>query len=136
MGIEAFRPNVLLGQIAELEHLANLADAKVIDLSSVDTAILVTRNVGATATTDVQRVVLWQVFAVPVYELLLSDEGQLVASECEAHSGWHLEPGMQLENRLDQAHNLETSICACGRTEPRIALEKRPYLVRAVRATA
>jgi hypothetical protein len=134
--IEAFRPNVLLGPIADLEHLANLSDAKVIDLSSVDTAILITRNSGAPCTTDTQRVVLWQVFGVPVYELLLSTEGRLIASECEAHAGWHLEPGIQPQRALSPFQLIETAVCACGRREPRIVLDKRPRLVRVLSATA
>jgi hypothetical protein len=134
--IEAFRPNVLLGDIADLAQLANLSDAKVIDLSSVDTAILVTRTVSDSALSDVQRVVLWQAFAVPVYELLLSPDGRLIASECEAHTGWHLEPGMRGQPRLDSFQTIETALCDCGRQEPRIVIETQPRLVRALPATA
>ena len=130
--MEAFQPHLLLGDIADLENLAAKCDAGALDLCSVDTAILVT-TLGASVLQDVQRVVLWQTFAVPVYELLLSTDGTLLASECEAHSGWHLESGMR---PASPALRIDATLCACGRNEPRVVIQPGPQLVRALTATA
>lgn len=130
--MEAFRPHLLLGDIADLENLAAKCDAGALDLSSVDTAILVTA-MGASVLGDIQRVVLWQTFAVPVYELLLSRDGTLLACECEAHSGWHLEPGM---HPASATSDIDATLCACGRSEPRIVIPPGPRLVRVLAATA
>jgi hypothetical protein len=149
--IETFQPNVLLGRTADLQRLANLADAEIIDLSSVDTALLVSTGFGDMVISDVERVVLWQTFGVPVYELLLSADGHLLGSECEAHSGWHIEPDARLgrtgsnltlsskrgqPRRLGIMAQIETEPCACGREEPRIVIDGRPRLVRVLAATA
>lgn len=44
--------------------------------------------------TDWDRETLWRRFEVPVFEQLLDDSGRVIARECEAHSGLHLEPGL------------------------------------------
>lgn len=147
--IERFQPQILIGCAADLERLAILSEAGSIDTSSVDTAVLVTTAWNAHALTDVQRVVLWQAFAVPVYELLVSSHGYLIASECEAHAGWHLEPGVgfapsssgitlqvkHARERLGTSARIETAVCACARKAPRMVAEK-PHLVRVLAATA
>ena len=43
---------------------------------------------------DVSRVTLWQGFGVPIFELYLGPDNGLLAAECGAHEGWHLEPGI------------------------------------------
>src|SRR5581483_2433337 len=129
--VEAFRPHVLLGGIADLRKLAALADAGTLDFSSIDTAVLVGTNLAFGTISDVERVVLWQAFGVPVYELLLAPDGQLIASECEAHEGWHIEAHME-RRTLAGGTSLESAKCACGRTEPRIMPANHPPLSRAL----
>jgi hypothetical protein len=92
--IEAFRPRVLAGSAAGLLELAERVDLRVIELSSVDHAIFVLTTCGGEPLSDVLRVVLWQTFGVPVYELFIAGPGLVAASECEAHEGWHVEPGL------------------------------------------
>lgn len=148
--IETFRPQVLIGCAADLEKLASLSEAGSIDTSSVDTAILVATAWNTHAITDVHRVVLWQAFAVPVYELLVSPAGYLMAAECEAHTGWHLEPGVgfapsgsgitlqvkHARERLATSARIETAVCACGRRAPRMLAEIQPHVIRVLAATA
>src|SRR5579884_751380 len=92
--LENFRPQILLGSASDLQKLASISETGAVDITSVDTAVLAATAWDAAVMTDVERVVLWQAFAVPVYELLLSPAGYLIGSECEAHAGWHLEPGI------------------------------------------
>lgn len=133
--IEAYRPRAMAGSASHLQELAEQTHVGSIELSSVDHAILVLTGCGDQPLTDVARVVLWQSFGVPVYELLIGPRGTLLASECEAHDGLHVEPGVNFslhdrELMLEasgRAHvstgisgDLESEPCACGREGMRL----------------
>ena len=90
--LSVFRPSVLVGSAVDLLGLAELRQRHVLDLTSVDHAIFVLTECGDRPVSDVTRVVLWQTFGVPVYELFVAQSGMLLASECEAHEGWHVDP--------------------------------------------
>lgn len=128
--LEAFRPHVVIGDRTRLQRLAEDARNGEVDISSVDRAILAATPCGAPPIDDVLRVVLWQTFGVPVYELLISADGRLLGTDCEAQEGWHLEPGFQaffagreLVITTDGEPAIHTSLaaqlshqpCACGR---------------------
>ena len=91
---------------------------------------------------DVFRVTVWQTFGVPVYELLVGPNNALIAAECEAHDGWHLEPqtavffaGEQITCRVGShspvqtgwTGRIELERCACGRDSARLMDLSRPY---------
>ena len=73
---------------------------------------------------------LWRRFAVPVFEQLLDDEGRLVAYECEAHAGLHVDTAVHhafvdgevlVNGRPTGVASREaTGLCGCGRVEPRL----------------
>jgi len=151
--IEAYRPRVLAGTAADLHELAERVELNVIELSSVDHAIFVLTGCGDEPLGDVLRVVLWQTFGVPVYELFLAASGVLAASECETHEGWHIEPGatFALSNRelvfdgfgrkrvrTGLSASIDHSPCACGRTGKRLMNIERSAAepVRRLAATA
>ena len=81
---------------------------------------------------------MWQRFGVPVFEQLLDDQGRVVASECEAHAGLHLDPLFrrsfhQGELMLNgQPTGIATremdGLCGCGATETRITDALRFWL--------
>lgn len=134
-GIEVFQPQVLLGSPLALQMLAVRAQEKSLDLSCVDHAVFATSECGEPPLTDAARVVLWQTFGVPVYELFLDAAGELLASECEMHDGWHLEPHVKLaaagpdmlllrsgksQPPMRLAARVETAVCPCGRTGLRL----------------
>lgn len=127
--LEHHRPRALVGNAGDLREVAQRVAAGAIDLSSVDHATFVLTDFGATPLTDVLRVVLWQAFGVPVYELFYG-KGGILASECETHDGWHVEPGASFwlahgELRVDGfgakgmrtglSGSIETTVCPCGR---------------------
>ena len=62
---------------------------------------------------------LWNLFQVPVYALLVDRSGRIVAWECEAQAGLHVEAGsaLRLGTREERA-------CACGRPGPRVMLDR------------
>lgn len=133
--MEAYRPRVIAASASHMQELAHETHLGSIELSSIDHAIMVLTSVGDQPLTDVGRVVLWQSFGVPVYELLVSARGMLLASECEAHDGLHLEAGAvfsSIDNELvlegSGLSRIRTGItgqlkaerCACGREGMRL----------------
>jgi hypothetical protein len=132
--LEAFRPQVLVGPATELQRLAERVRLHTIDLKYLDRAIFVLTECGDKPLTDVLRVVLWQTFGVPIYELFMG-AGLLLASECELHEGWHIEPpaafsiaGNELIIDIPGRHRLRTGLnghldyelCSCGREGTRV----------------
>ena len=133
--MEAYRPQVVAACARDLRQVAEQAQIRAIDLSSVDHAAFVLTGCGDEPLTDILRVVFWQSFGVPVYELLVGPRGMLLACECEAHDGLHVEAGATV-SLLDRelafatagrprvrtgiSGRIETERCACGREGVRV----------------
>jgi hypothetical protein len=138
----AFAPNIVIGSLSEFRRLEDQATLGSLDTSSIDRAIIVLTRFGSNPLTDVSRVSLWQSFGVPIFELYLGLDQSLLASECEAHEGWHLAPGVRSltheggELILEGAGNsgLRTGLCAtvdqhacpCGLKTPRVLDVEHP----------
>lgn len=141
-GLCDYRPQILVGTQSELQLLVEEMGRGAWNLNSVDCAVVVLTYSYTTLLDDVFRVTLWQTFGVPVYELLVGPNNCLIAAECEAHEGWHLEPeadvslaGGEITCRL-RSHapirtgwtgNLEAEPCACGRSSIRLIDLYRPF---------
>ena len=65
---------------------------------------------------------LWRAFRVPVFEQRIDESCNLLAQECEAHDGLHIE-SPQASPRAGEV--LETGPCGCGRTTPRLISPER-----------
>jgi hypothetical protein len=143
--LQVFAPNVVVASLSEMQRLADHSALGSFDASSIDHALVVLTRYGSDPLTDVTRVMLWQRFGVPLFELYLGFDHSLLAAECEAHDGWHLSPGIGLttletgELILDGAGNtglrtglrasFEQAPCACGRVAPRLLdIEPIPHL--------
>jgi hypothetical protein len=83
--------------------------------------------------TEEDRERLWRAFRVPVFEQRIDESGCLLASECEAHDGLHIET-RELSPRPGEV--LETAPCGCGRTTPRLIAPERVENLRKVAAYA
>jgi hypothetical protein len=133
--LEAYRPHALTGDAADLERLLEQVQLGMVDLACVDRALIVLTRYRSRPLSDVSRVMLWQGFGVPIFELYLGPDNGLLAAECEAHEGWHLEPGIEFsrdekELILDGPGNyglrtgltatLEDAACPCGGSTPRL----------------
>jgi hypothetical protein len=131
-----FAPNVVVGSAAELRRLAERAVSMSLDTSSIDRALVVTTYYGSKPLTDLLRVILWQAFGVPMFELYLGLDNGLLCAECDAHEGWHLAPGIGC-SPLDDGEmvlsgggnnglrtgftaSLDPNPCPCGRPSPRL----------------
>lgn len=133
--LQTFRPRVLVGSLSDLRRLSSLAETGEFSLSSVDHALFVLTICGLAPLTDVDRVSLWQAFGVPLFELFLDSHGRLLAAECEAHDGWHIETGsvftlldgklvvdMPMRKGIETglSGELDATICPCGREGLRV----------------
>lgn len=152
--LERYRPHVILGNAVDLQRLAEQVDLGMVDLTCVNHAVVALTACGASPLSDVLRVVLWQSLGVPIFELYVGPDHRLLAFECEAHDGWHLEPGVEItvfdaELILDSPGNygLRTGLsgrvteeaCPCGRETPRlmdVMSFGQPGVPRSFRASA
>jgi hypothetical protein len=107
-----------------------------LDTSFIDRALVILTPLSAKPLTDMARVALWQAFGVPLFELYLGFDHSLLASECEAHEGWHLAFGVHCttldtgELILDGAGNtglrtrlralVDKTVCPCGQRSSRL----------------
>ncbi len=109
--VRNFDPEALAAPFSQLEPLAR---NKALSLRH---AVIVIKRRNDPWLTESVREWLWEAFRVPVFQQVIGDHGELLASECEAHQGLHLEcepHGLALPSeRLD-------SRCACGRKTPRV----------------
>ena len=67
------------------------SSARRIGLSRSPTPLIVLTRSGSLLLTIEQRQRLWLAFRVPVFEQIIGKNGALLAAECEAHDGLHIE---------------------------------------------
>jgi hypothetical protein len=79
-------------------------------------ATIVLVRVGDALLTDADRELLWRRFRVPIFEQIIGADGELLAAECEAHDGLHVENLAEWTT----GYRLELSPCACGKKTPRL----------------
>ena len=60
-----------------------------------------------------QRERLWKAFRVPVFQQVVTRSGVLLAAECEAHDGLHMESSKFVAIGLP----LDRTPCGCGRKD-------------------
>jgi hypothetical protein len=132
--LEEFHPTVLVGSAAHLLELAYECSREGTKFSELNSAVFVLTDFRDTPVTDGERTSLWKAFSVPVYELVLADDGALLASECEAQEGWHIEQGVRFSHVNDQlwfsrrgrqngtglVGEIADQPCPCGRPGQRI----------------
>lgn len=80
-------------------------------------AIFVLRVPGQPFLTEPERDVLWDLFQVPILVLLVNDHSQVLAYECEAQQGLHLD---RYALPAGCAAVVEAAPCGCGRPGHRL----------------
>src|SRR5262249_43729114 len=85
-------------------------------LAAPDRRGIVLARPGQALLTAIDREELWRTFHVPVFEQFIGPGGQILAAECEAHDGLHVEN----ESFALSGYTLTRELCACGRTTPRL----------------
>jgi len=103
----AFAPHSIAGTLEQIEALPGIR---------VTHALVVFRRTWEPRLIEPERERLWRAFGVPAFEQLIAEDCTLLASECEAHDGLHIESPKFVAG--DQ--ELDRSPCGCGRTAPRL----------------
>ena len=107
--VAAFGPAALAGTRGQLLSLAALPPR-------LTHALIVLARPGEPLTTAAERDRLWRAFGVPVFEQIIAEDGRLLAAECEAHDGLHV----QVAGRDWDGYWTETAHCGCGQKSPRL----------------
>lgn len=138
-GLQTFSPNVLLGSVAQLQRLLERIHVRTVKPGPVDHSVFVITQLGDTPLTANFRDRLWDQFGVPVYELYLDEQGQILAFECEAQAGWHINRGVRFvvafgELVLERGRqalrtglnwSVDKAACDCGRQQSRLVPRPR-----------
>jgi hypothetical protein len=120
--IRKFAPEAVA---ATIDQLRPLAYAKVVGLRN---AVIVLRLKNEARLSEADRDWLWDAFRVPVFEQIVGEDGELLATECEAHNGLHIESekmrtnpkDLSIENLQLLDDDLDFTACPCGRSTPRM----------------
>jgi hypothetical protein len=95
-------------------------------------AVIALQSRGDPLLSTAERAWLWRAFRVPVFEQIIGPDGDLLAAECEAHDGLHIElPGLSWDG-----YHLEMSVCGCGRKTPRLTPVQSAEPVERARSVA
>lgn len=157
--LEQFRPLALAGPASMLEEVARWREEGRLSWDGWQYPLVVFSDVTTGLLTEERRRSLWEAFDLPIYEQLRGFGGELLAYECDAHDGFHvnenvarfercagsdrlllstLSPGPAAVQRLDTGWTgeVETGPCACGAVPKRlVGLRGRSMsLVRAATA--
>lgn len=118
--VAAFQPEAI---VATREQLLSLPR------TDVSHALVAVALPGQPWLSSADRDQLWRAFGVPVFQQLVTESGELLAAECEAHDGLHLHapevPG----------YALDATRCACGLAIPRLIPKKPAQRVQAAAAS-
>jgi hypothetical protein len=110
--VAAFAPSAIA---APREQLLDLAAAG--QPPTLTHAVIALESRGDPLLSTAERACLWRAFRVPVFEQIIELDGAMLAAECEAHDGLHIEvPGLSWDG-----YRVEMSPCGCGRRTPRLS---------------
>jgi len=101
-----FEPSSIAGPADRLRRLTKL------DLRLRHAVIVFTYG-GEAGLSDDDRDSFWDAFGVPVFEQYLGRGNELLAVECDAHTGLHLVGDFE-------TLNADRKACACGSPNPRL----------------
>lgn len=127
--------------VATLRRLAREIESGAIDPAPFSHSVIAFTDLDQGGVAEGDRALFWRAFQVPVFEQYLGLDGSLLAGECEAHSGVHVEPDNAIWETIDSelvvtsltdrqyptlrlgtgwtAH-LNLDPCDCGKTTPRL----------------
>lgn len=124
--VAQFEPAAVAGSLDQIRKLSGVL------IPSLTHALVVLERPGSPRLTEADRTLFWRAFRVPVFEQIVGPFGQLLAGECEAHEGLHIEaPGLQLTQDM-----IETAPCPCGRQTPRFGVRSVADMERRAAAYA
>lgn len=122
-----FAPAAIAGTPSQLDALCGVS------IPSLQNAIIALVRPDEPRVTEAARERLWRAFRVPVFEQMIDRSGNLLAAECEAHDGLHIESP---EVSPREGEVVETAVCGCGKTSPRLISPDRVENLRRIAAYA
>ncbi len=91
--IGRYRPQAMAGPLEVLRELARLALHEELRLAGLDFGIIAFTGIGRPALGPDDRDLFWRAFQTPVFQQLRAETGDLLAAECQARQGLHIESG-------------------------------------------
>lgn len=135
--VESYQPEALAATLDTLRPLAQSIRSGQTPPLRLRHACVVFSDAAQGLMTPHDRDLFWNVFQVPVFEQYYSNDGVVLADECEAHDGLHLRvPETVLPAPRRQTIQMEAAACGCGRTQPRVSLETSVVPIRRYAAGA
>ncbi len=121
----AFRPAAIAGTRAQLTALLGTQSI------SLTHALIAVLLAGEKLLTEGERERFWRAFGVPIFEQIVDQDGQLMASECEAHNGLHVDSAeVELKSFGLEGYQLDETPCGCGRKSARLRAAGQTELER------
>ncbi len=127
--------------VSTLRRLAREIESGAIDPAPFSHSVIAFTDLDQGEVSEGDRALFWRAFQVPIFEQYLGLDGSLLAGECEAHSGVHVEPENAIWEVIDSelvvtsltdrqyptlrlgtgwtAH-LDLGPCDCGKPTPRL----------------
>jgi hypothetical protein len=121
----AFAPAAVAGTPAQLVALP--------PIPSLKNALIALVRSNEPGLSEEDRARLWRVFRVPVFEQRIDESCNLIAFECEAHDGLHIESPVAAPR---EGEVVEAAPCGCGRTSARLITPERVANLRKIAAYA
>lgn len=115
-----FPARSVAGPLNALERLACEVRIGVRAIPKSVRRVMVQSRIDSPLLRERDRDFLWHAFQLPVFEQVRGCDGELIAWECDAHSGLHLNAGSQVKVPVDLAARSVHGLCACGRRSPRL----------------
>ena len=126
----AFAPCAIAATPAQLDALAASKSP------SLSHAVIALTRLGEPRLSEAGRDRFWAAFRVPVFEQIIGERGELLAAECEAHDGLHIESEKPPPDKMPDKMKVDASPCACGRKTPRLVPTDPREMLRRVAAYA
>jgi hypothetical protein len=120
----AFQPATIA---ASKEQLTSLLGIRAPSLTH---ALIVVLRPGEDLVTVAERERFWRAFGVPLFEQIVDRSSRLLAAECEAHDGLHIDSRSSEKNSELEGYRLDETPCGCGRKTPRLRALGQPELER------
>jgi len=125
--VEQFAPAAIAAPLPLLQALSRRP------IPSVKNSVIVLGSSDGPRLSPADRERLWRAFRVPIFEQIVNGKGELLAAECEAHDGLHIES----ESLAADPDAFDPTPCACGRKTPRLRPAHTPHdLARRISAYA
>jgi len=122
--LASFRPEALAGPVSELHRLADRIVDRWGAMPPLRHSVIAFVILRQAFLSDEAREMFWRVFRVPVFGQIFGPSGELLAWECEAHEGYHIEEGrsvMEIDANGGDPELLVTSLTGLRRPAIRLA---------------